>query len=212
VQALHAAGIEPTTQSLAQLETQWTSVSGQMSDSMKNNALLGLGIALICILIYITIRFEFKYAMSATIGLAIDVAFTISTIAILHALKVPIQIDLNTIVALMTIIGYSLNDTIIIFDRIREDLKMMRKHSFKEVIDHALNVTLSRTIMTSSTTLVVLLALVFLGGATIFGLAIVMIIGVVFGTFSSLFIAAPMLHFFHTKELSKEKKPVTKNI
>lgn len=212
VNALQASGIELTEQSLTQLENQWTSISGQMSDAMRNNALLGLGIALICILIYITIRFEFKYAISATLGLAIDVAFTVAAIAILHAMRVPIQIDLNTIVALMTIIGYSLNDTIIIFDRIREDLKTMRKSSFKDVVECALNITLSRTIMTSGTTLVVLLALVLLGGASIFGLAMVMIIGVVFGTFSSLFIAAPMLHFFHNRERAKENKPALKNI
>ncbi len=212
VNALQASGIELTEQSLTQLENQWTNISGQVSDAMRNNALLGLMIALICILIYITIRFEFKYAISATLGLAIDVAFTVSAIAILHAMSVPIQIDLNTIVALMTIIGYSLNDTIIILDRIREDLKTMRKNSFKEIVEHALNITLGRTIMTSGTTLIVLLALLSLGGASIFGLALVMIIGVVFGTFSSLFIAAPMLYFFHNRERPKKNKPALKNI
>ena len=173
---------------------------------MRNNALIGLSLALICILLYITFRFEFKYAISATLGLAIDVVITLALLAILHTLGVPIQIDLNTIAALMTIIGYSLNDTIIIFDRIREDLKVMRKHSFKDVINHALNVTLSRTLMTSGTTLVVLLALLFLGGSTIFGLSLVMVIGVVFGTLSSLYIAAPLLLFFHRKEQKKNEK------
>ena len=126
--------------------------------------------------------------------------------SILHTLGTPVQIDLNTIAAIMTIIGYSLNDTIIIFDRIREDLKQMRKHSFKDVINHALNVTLSRTVMTSGTTLVVLLALLAIGGNAVFGLSLVMVIGVVFGTFSSLFVAAPLLLFFHRKGDAKAKK------
>ncbi len=205
VNALETAGLHLTPTSLKQLDSNWTSISGQMSNSMRNNAFIGLAIALISILIYITIRFEFKYAISATLGLAVDVLFTLALVTIFHTFKAPVQIDLNTIAALMTIIGYSLNDTIIIFDRIREDLKLMRKHSFKEIINHALNTTLSRTIMTSGTTLVVLLALLFLGGITIFGLSLVMVIGVVFGTFSSLFITTPLLLAFHKKELKKEK-------
>lgn len=205
VKALEKNGIELTPQSIKQLNTSWTNVSGQMSDAMRNNAILGLSIALLAILIYITFRFEFKYAISATLGLIIDVGVTLALVAILNVLGVPVQIDLNTIAALMTIIGYSLNDTIIIFDRIREDLKHMRKRSFKTVINHALNVTLSRTVMTSGTTLVVLLALLFLGGSTIFGLSLVMVIGVIFGTFSSLFVASPLLEFFHKKEKATEE-------
>ena len=208
VNALESKGITLTPQCLKTLGSQWTSISGQMSNAMRNNAVIGLAVALICILIYITFRFELKYAISATLGLAIDVGITVALMSILHSLGTPIQIDLNTIAAIMTIIGYSLNDTIIIFDRIREDLKHMRKHSFKDVINHALNVTLSRTVMTSGTTLVVLLALFFLGGSAIFGLSLVMIIGVVFGTFSSLYVATPLLLFFHSKEKKAKAKKV----
>jgi SecD/SecF fusion protein len=106
----------------------------------------------------------------------------------------------------MTIIGYSLNDTIIIFDRIREDLRLMRKHSMLEIINHALNVTLSRTIMTSGTTLIVLIALITIGGSSIFGLSLVMIIGVVYGTFSSLFVAAPILVWLQKREEVRAEK------
>ena len=206
VSALEQSDLQLTAQSLKNLDSNWTSISGQMSNSMRNSAIIGLSLALICILAYITFRFEFKYAISATLGLAIDVIVTGAIMSLLHFGGVPIQIDLNTIAAIMTIIGYSLNDTIIIFDRIREDLKHMRKHSFKDVINHALNVTLSRTVMTSGTTLVVLLALLTLGGSAIFGLSLVMVIGVVFGTFSSLFVAAPLLLFFHKKEVLKAEK------
>ncbi|NGX51090.1 MAG: hypothetical protein K1060chlam2_00947 [Chlamydiae bacterium] len=206
VAALESDGIALTPHSLKNLDSSWTNISGQMSDNMRNSAIIGLSLALLCILAYITFRFEFKYAISATLGLAMDVIITVALMSILHSLGVPLQIDLKTIAAIMTIIGYSLNDTIIIFDRIREDLKLMRKHSFKDVINHALNVTLSRTIMTSSTTLVVLLALLTLGGRAIFGLSMVMVIGVVFGTFSSFFVAAPLLLFFHKKEEKKAEK------
>jgi len=203
VSALAQQGLEITEPSLQQLDNSWTRIGGQMSSAMRNNALIGLSLALFCILLYITFRFEFTYAISATFGLAIDLILTLSLLTVLHALGVPVQIDLNTIAALMTIIGYSLNDTIIIFDRIRENLKTMRRSSFKDLVNHALNVTLSRTLMTSGTTLVVLLALLFIGGTAIFGLSLVMVIGVIFGTFSSLFIAAPLLLFFRNKEQKK---------
>lgn len=206
VDALQKEGLSLSPQTLKTLDNHWTSISGQMSNAMRNYALIGLTVALLCILIYITFRFEFKYAISATLGLAIDVGITLAFMAILHAIGTPVQIDLNTIAAIMTIIGYSLNDTIIIFDRIREDLKHMRKHSFKDVVNHALNVTLSRTVMTSGTTLVVLLALLFMGGSAIFGLSLVMVIGVVFGTFSSLYVAAPLLLLFDKKEKAKAEK------
>lgn len=105
----------------------------------------------------------------------------------------------------MTIIGYSLNDTIIVFDRIREDIKVLRRMKFNQIINHALNVTLSRTIMTSGTTLLVLLALVFLGGQAIFSFALVMTIGVLVGTLSSLFIAAPVMLYIHNRENEQQQ-------
>lgn len=109
----------------------------------------------------------------------------------------------------MTIIGYSLNDTIIVFDRIREDIKIMRRMKFKDIINHALNVTLSRTIMTSGTTLLVLLALVLLGGHSIFAFSLVMTIGVLIGTLSSLFIASPVMLYFHNREVEQQNGEAT---
>ncbi|MCL6755888.1 MAG: protein translocase subunit SecF [Candidatus Rhabdochlamydia oedothoracis] len=206
VQSLEKSGLVLTLSSLQSLNKQWTEVSGQLSDTMRNNALIGISIAMLCILIYITIRFEFNYAISAILCLAHDLFFTLAAIAILHRLHVPIQIDLNTIAALMTIIGYSLNDTIIVFDRIREDMQFMRKMSLIDIMNHSLNVTLSRTVMTSGTTLLVLVPLLFLGGSTLFGFSLVMVIGVIFGTLSSLFIAAPLMKFFCERELQKLSK------
>lgn len=197
VKTLESSGLHVLPKSKQILDTTWVNVTGQMSSAMKNHALIGLSLALFCIMLYISIRFEWIYAIAATCGLAYDLIFTLSTISILHLLHVPLQIDLHTIAALMTIIGYSLNDTIIIFDRIREDMKNRGRLSFKEIITGALNSTLSRTLMTSITTLIVLLALVIFGGTTIFSFAFVMTIGVIIGTFSSLFIAVPCLASLH---------------
>lgn len=204
VQTLEKAGLELNPASLNDLQLHWTEMSGQLSETMRNQALIGLGLALLAILIYVTIRFEFKYAISATLGLAHDLVITLGFLALFHLFIPSVQIDLQVIAALMTIIGYSLNDTIIIFDRIREDVRILRKMSYRDVVNHALNATLSRTMMTSSTTLLVLLALVFIGGGTIFNFALILTVGIAIGTLSSLFIAAPLLVFFHGREISKK--------
>jgi SecD/SecF fusion protein len=187
------------------LAEQWTAISGQFSDAMRNNALIALAAAVAAILVYIAIRFEWKYAISAVLALLHDVVLTLAVLAVLHFVGVPLQINLEVIGALMTIIGYALNDTIIVFDRVREDLSLYRKKSFSEVVNLALNSTLSRTLMTSGITLVVLLCLVCFGGPSIFAFSFVMFLGVLLGTFSSLFIAGPLLVFFHAKEENEER-------
>jgi SecD/SecF fusion protein len=200
VNALKDSGLDIQKSQLDSLDKNWTVMSGQFSDAMRYNAGVGLLIALFSILVYITFRFEFKYAVGAVVALVHDVIITLGVLAFFHWLGFPVQIDLQVVGAIMTIIGYSLNDTIIVFDRIREDIKIMRKMEFHELVNHALNVTLSRTIMTSGTTLLVLLALVLLGGKSIFAFSLVMTIGVVVGTLSSLFIAAPVMIYFHDRE------------
>lgn len=205
VNALQDQGLSIQPLQLENLDKDWTAMSGQFSETMRNNALIGLGIALLCILIYITLRFEFKFAVSAVVGLVHDVIITLGILALFHWMGFPVQIDLQVIGAIMTIIGYSLNDTIIVFDRIREDTKLLRKLQFSDVINHALNVTLGRTLMTSGTTLLVLLALVLLGGKSIFAFSLVMTIGVIVGTLSSLFIASPVLLYLHNREVEQSK-------
>jgi SecD/SecF fusion protein len=200
VHALRQFDIHLTNSSQTTLESNWTAMSGQMSESMRNNALLGLGLAFLGIFIYISFRFEYKYAIATLLCLFHDVLITLGSIGILHALKMPVQIDLNTIAALMTIIGYSLNDTIIIFDRIREDVRLYPSQPMGEIVNCALNTTLSRTAITSGTTLLVLLALLIFGGVSMFNFSLVMVIGVIFGTLSSWFIASPLMLLFHAKE------------
>ncbi len=200
VDALESGHVKLTQDSLNTISENWNQTSGQLSETMRDQAVVGLGLAMLAILAYLWFRFEFKYGIAAIIGLVHDVVMTFALIGLLSFLGVAIEIDLQTIAAIMTIIGYSLNDTIIIFDRIREDLRLMRKEPIRNVITHALNATLSRTVMTSGTTLLVLLALVTLGGKSIFGFSLVMAIGVVVGTLSSLFVASPLLIFFHFRE------------
>lgn len=211
VDALKQAGLEISPNEIPKLQDHWTVISGQLSDTMRNNAFIALGLALLSVLIYITFRFEFKYAVAAVVGLIHDVIITVGILAFLHYIGLPVQVDLQVIGAIMTIIGYSLNDTIIVFDRIREDLHIMRKLTFPEIINHALNVTLSRTVMTSGTTLLVLIVLVVMGGKSIFAFALVMTIGVLIGTFSSLFIASPVLLYLHNRELQDKETKALNN-
>ena len=206
VDTLQSAGLNVQKTQLNSLDRDWTVMSGQLSETMRNNAILALGLALLSVLIYITFRFEFNFAIGAVVGLIHDVIITLGILAIFHWMGFAVQIDLQVIGAIMTIIGYSLNDTIIVFDRIREDMRVLRKMKFTEIVNHALNVTLSRTIMTSGTTLLVLLALVLLGGKSIFAFSLVMTIGVLVGTFSSLFIAAPVMIYFHNREIKKQEE------
>ncbi|OGN64012.1 MAG: preprotein translocase subunit SecD [Chlamydiae bacterium RIFCSPHIGHO2_12_FULL_49_32] len=203
VDRMNAAGLKILPASLERLEKNWTDVSGQISQKMRHQAFLGLAIALFCILLYITFRFEFTYAFSATVCLAHDVLISLGAIGLLHYFRVPIQIDLTLVAALLTIVGYSLNDTIIVFDRIRENLKLHRKESLVAIVNHSLNETLSRTLMTSLTTLLAILPLVFLGGSTLFGFALVMTIGIVFGTLSSLYIASPLMLYLNKRRSEK---------
>lgn len=200
VDALQKGGLSIQEDQKELLPQSWTSMSGQFSDAMRYQALYAIGLALISILIYTTYRFEFIYAISAILALAHDVLIALGVLALMHYFGVPVQIDLQVIGAIMTIIGYSLNDTIIVFDRIREDERILKRLKMPELINHALNATLSRTMMTSLTTLVVLLALVLFGGQAIFDFSFVMLLGVIFGTFSTLFIAAPLLLFFHKRQ------------
>lgn len=200
VHALRDGGVSISSEEIARLPTQWTVMSGQFSNTMRNNALYALSLALFAILIYIAVRFEWKYAISSVLALIHDVIMTLAVLSLFGFFGFHFQFNLEVVGALMTIIGYSLNDTIIVFDRVREEQRIHRKMNFQEIVNFALNSTLSRTIMTSSTTLAVLLMLVLFGGASIFTFSFVMFIGVFLGTISSLFIAAPLLVYFDRQE------------
>ncbi len=205
VDALAAKGMKLSAKSMANLDKNWSEMSGQLSKTTRNNAYIGMTLALLFILIYLSFRYEIKYAISAILCIFHDVFITLALIAILHFSGVALQINMQIIAALMTIIGYSLNDTIIVFDRIREDKRLFKQLSFSQVINHSIRVTLNRTIMTSLTTFVVLLSLVLLGGSKIFDFSLVMSLGVILGTLSSLFIAPFLLQYMHQKAKRESK-------
>jgi preprotein translocase subunit SecF len=140
--------------------------------------------ALIGILIYITLRFEFRFSIGAIIALVHDVVITLGFFAVTR-----IEFDLTVLAAILAIIGYSLNDTIVVFDRVRENFTVLRKKEPEEILNTSVNQTLSRTIVTSLTTLLVLCALYFIGGEAVNSFAAAMIVGVIVGTYSSIYVA-----------------------
>ncbi|MBK1648482.1 protein translocase subunit SecF [Rhabdochromatium marinum] len=162
-------------------------VGPQVGEELREQGGLAVLFSLIGILIYVALRFEWRFAAGAVVAIIHDVVFTIGLFSIFA-----IPFDLTVLAAVLAVIGYSLNDTIVIFDRIRENFRKMRKGTVIEIANRSINQTLSRTIVTSGTTLLVLLALYFLGGAAISGFSIALIIGVVVGTYSTIFIATAM--------------------
>jgi SecD/SecF fusion protein len=179
------------------LDQTLTTISSQLSESMTHQALVGLMLALGCIFVYVLIRFQWPYALAATISLIHDVILTLSFMAILAYLGVPVNFDMSTLAAILTIIGYSLNDTIIVFDRIREERVLHPHLPLKTLITQSLNATLSRTLLTSGTTLIVLIPMLFMGEGTLFNFSLIMTLGVLFGTLSTLYIASPLLLLFY---------------
>lgn len=160
-------------------------VGPQVGDELTEDGALAVLVALIAILMYVAMRFEWRFAVGSVIALVHDVSITVGIFALLQ-----IEFDLPVLAAVLAVIGYSLNDTIVVFDRIRENFRKMRKGSPEEIINRSLNETLSRTLVTSLTTMLVLLALFFLGGEIIHGFAFALLIGVLIGTYSSIYVAS----------------------
>jgi len=174
------------------------SVGSQIGEELKNKGIKAIIFALIGIIIYISIRFEFAFAMGAITALAHDVLITVGVYCALgHELSMPI------IAALLTIVGYSVNDTIVVFDRIREDLKLVKGKSYKEIANLSINQTLSRTVLTSFTTLLTVIMLLIFGGGAVFDFALALCIGILVGTYSSIFVATPVVLFWHKEEKIK---------
>ena len=162
-------------------------VGPQVGDDLAEDGFLALLYSTVAILAYIALRFEWKFSLGAIIATFHDVIVTLGFFSVLD-----IEFDLTVLAAVLALIGYSLNDTIVIYDRIRESFRLMRNKSTEEIMNISVNVTLSRTIMTSLTVLLVLVSLFFLGGEVIHGFSIVLLFGVFFGTYSSIFIASPV--------------------
>jgi len=163
-------------------------VGPRVSAELVQSGTLGVVMAIFGVLVYLWFRFEWHFAIGAVIATLHDLVLAIGFFAITQ-----IEFNMTSIAALLTILGYSLNDTVVIYDRIRETMRKYKKITVYEVLDIAVNATLSRTILTSVTTFLALLALAVLGGEIIKGFAYAMIFGLVIGTYSSIFVAAPIL-------------------
>ena len=170
-------------------------VGPKVGRDLREKALLSILYAIIGIVIYISWRFEFQYAIAAIIALIHDVLVTMGAFSILDK-----EFTLVIVAAFLTIIGYSLNDTIVVFDRIRENLRRKGKLSLSEIINSSINQTLSRTLLTSGTTLLVVLALFFFGGAIIHDFSFALLVGVFVGTYSSIFIASVFLVYWASRQ------------
>lgn len=174
-------------------------VGPSVGKTLRHQALIAVILSMIGMIIYISWRFEFKFAIAAIVAIFHDILITLGFFSGMFFLMRR-QIDLPIVAALLTIIGYSLNDTIVVFDRIREDLKIMKRLDFKAIINTSINQTLSRTALTSATTLLVVISLLIFGGARINNFAFALLIGVIAGTYSSIFIASPLLVLLHKKK------------
>lgn len=178
-------------------------VGPQVGHDLRRKATQATIWALIGMLIYIGIRFKFAYGVSAILTLAHDVSVTLGIFSLTNR-----EINLPVIAAILTIVGYSLNDTIVVFDRVRDNLKILRRQEFQDILDTSINQTLSRTVITSGTTFLTVFALFLFGGEVINDFAFTMMIGVVIGTYSSIYQSCPLLFFWN--KIFKPKKGLRK--
>ena len=170
------------------------SVGPKIGKELQNDALKAIGLALLLILIYITFRFDRYYALGSVMALIHDVLITLGVFSLLDY-----EINLSIIAAFLTIVGYSLNDTIVVFDRIRENIPKYLKKTLNDVVNLSLNETLNRTVITSLTTMMVVVILFVWGGKVINLFAFALIVGIFIGTYSSLFVASPVMVFFEKR-------------
>jgi preprotein translocase subunit SecF len=170
-------------------------VGPKVSKELLNAGLLAISLSLAAMLFYIWIRFEWQFSLGAIVALIHDVIITVGIFSLLSY-----EVNLSIVAAVLTIVGYSMNDTVVIFDRIRENLKKYSKISIKEISDISINQTLSRTLITSVTTLLALFSIYIFGGSILKGFSFAMIIGVVVGTYSSIFVATPILNYTNVSQ------------
>jgi preprotein translocase subunit SecF len=175
-------------------------VGPKVGKDLRNKGIMATILALIAMLIYISWRFEFRFAVGGVVALAHDVIVTIGILSLTDT-----EFSIPILAALQTIVGYSINDTIVVYDRIRENRPKMQRESLEKVMNVSVNETLSRTILTSFTVFIVLLALYFLGGGVIHDFSFALIIGVVFGTYSSVFIASALVVVWENKFPKKKR-------
>ena len=175
-------------------------VGPKVSAELLESSIIAISLALAAMLFYIWVRFEWQFSVGSIIALLHDVVITLGLFSLLS-----LEINLSIIAAVLTIVGYSMNDTVVIYDRIRENLLKYSKISISDVSNLSINETLARTIITSVTTLLALLSIYILGGEILRGFSFAMILGVIIGTYSSIFVASPILKFFKVSSKTLEK-------
>jgi preprotein translocase SecF subunit len=176
-------------------------VGPQVSSELVRDGALALGLALIAMLIYIWFRFEWQFSVGAVLATIHDVVLTFGFFAITG-----LEFNLSVVAAVLTIVGYSINDTVVVYDRVRENLRKYKKMDLRELLNVSINDTLSRTTLTSFTTLLALIALAVVGGPVIAGFVLAMIWGIVIGTYSSIFVAAPILMYLGVRREAFDKE------
>tara|TARA_B100000929_G_scaffold212767_1_gene169886 strand:- start:360 stop:1268 length:909 start_codon:yes stop_codon:yes gene_type:complete len=178
-------------------------VGPKVSAELLSSGLLAISLALGAMLFYIWVRFEWQFSLGSIAAIFHDVLITVGIFSLLS-----LEVNLSIVAAVLTIVGYSMNDTVVIYDRIRENLSKFSKSKIEEIANTSINETLSRTIITSATTLLALISIFVLGGEILKGFSFAMIIGVVIGTYSSIFVASPILKYLNVsyKSIAKEKE------
>jgi preprotein translocase subunit SecF len=176
-------------------------VGPKVSSELLQSGIIAITLSLAAMLFYIWIRFEWQFSIGSIIALFHDIIITLGIFSILS-----LEINLSIIAAALTIVGYSMNDTVVIYDRIRENLNKYNRLNISEIANLSINDTLARTIITSATTLLALLSIFILGGEILRGFSFAMILGVIIGTYSSIFVASPILKFFKVSYKTLEKK------
>jgi preprotein translocase SecF subunit len=177
-------------------------VGPKVSAELFQSGLMALGLAIVLMLVYIWFRFEFRFGVGAVAGLFHDVILTFGMIAVTQ-----LEFSLTTIAAILTVIGYSMNDTVVVFDRIRENLVKYKRMPMGELIDLSVNETFSRTMITGPTAIMALIALAVFGGETLFGFSVILTFGLIVGTYSSIFVGAPILILFDRRREGAEPAP-----
>lgn len=191
-------------QALGEVTFAKTDVVGpKVSGELFRSGLMALGLAIGLMLLYIWFRFELQFGVGAVVGLFHDVILTFGVIAAFD-----LEFSLTTIAAILTIIGYSMNDTVVVFDRLRENLRKYKRMPLREVIDLSINETLSRTVITGLTAILALGGLALFGGPTLFGFSVIMIFGIVIGTYSSIYVAAPVILLWGVKRDDEAPEPI----
>ena len=176
-------------------------VGPKVSSELLKSGIISIGLALLVMLVYIWFRFEWQFSLGSIIALFHDVIITLGFFSALS-----IEINLSIVAAVLTIVGYSMNDTVVIYDRIRENLNKFNNLEINKISNLSINETLSRTLITSITTLLALLSIFLLGGEILKGFSFAMILGVLIGTYSSIFVAAPVLKYLNVSHKTLEKK------